>query len=679
MSLKKFRKSVTSLTLGALLITNLGVSGFVKASGNDEKLPEMKEKVENLTTVTVSGENNTGFGEITEVAEIEEEKDSITTENTEESEIIEIEEVIEDNDNSEEETPIDSRSIPSERGKLDRHCQGVVSGYLDAATLIKMKQVNKKTADGTKCSGFITNYIEHFYNKFTETKTYAELTPDYAGNCLYSLSPGDKCGYLCDSSESALALQKLFRTNVRLVPLTQNFINDEEITTGLELDFNRITRKQHHTLYLFLPKYYKVGREDPEKYNQIAEDLFKLEMRLLNKDYIRSLSSQRNYIPSVDEFALFKEKSPTGMIYCNVPTLPTSASEMRGKVYAYNVLKKECLLHRHSSLRILPGKSAAEKEQYFEERVLPIVGDEQNQPKPGLPEELLARIRKRAGVSDLEFNKIYQMVQENIPGPRDNHQCFDYEKISQMTPYYPANPRRKIGYVRCFENPNKKSTITLDGKEVQLTYEELRSMQLFQEMPVWRMFGINTHTAKMYLEAELGRDARNLSEIWALSLVKPQRFKQILIDLSKYGTMERADIANLHNILRTIANNPGDQLRYQFRQNLGEETLQNVITLLRFLQTPYEYNELFLSRAIVQLLLQSEYWMGSTTEPEERVLELFLQHGLARNGSATVNNLITAIRKRPNPTDRYFSNEYLKYKSYLKSVFPDAFTETLQF
>ncbi|MBQ3093121.1 MAG: hypothetical protein IJC57_02570, partial [Clostridia bacterium] len=79
MDLKKFRKSVTALTLGTLLMTNLGLPVFVKASGNDEKLPEMNEKVENLTTVTVSEENNTGSGEITEVAEIEEEKDSITT------------------------------------------------------------------------------------------------------------------------------------------------------------------------------------------------------------------------------------------------------------------------------------------------------------------------------------------------------------------------------------------------------------------------------------------------------------------------------------------------------------------------------------------------------------------------------------------------------------------------
>ena len=60
-------------------MTNLGVPVFVKASGNDEKLPEMKEKVENLTTVTVSGENNTVSGEITEVAEIEEEKDCVSS------------------------------------------------------------------------------------------------------------------------------------------------------------------------------------------------------------------------------------------------------------------------------------------------------------------------------------------------------------------------------------------------------------------------------------------------------------------------------------------------------------------------------------------------------------------------------------------------------------------------
>ena len=677
MGLKKFRKTATALILGTLLITNLGVPVFVKASGNDEKLPEMKEKVENLTTVTVSGENNTGSGEITEVAEIEEEKDSITTENTEESEIIEIEEVIEDDDNSEEETPIDSGPIPSERGKLDEFHQGVVSSYLDAATLIKMKQVNKKTADGTKCSGFITDYIENFYNKFTETKTHRELKPDYAGNCLYSLSPGDRNGYLCDSSESAIALQKLFRTQVRLVPLTHDFIHDERITKDLKLDFNRIIRKQYHTLYLFLPRYYMVGQNDPVEYNQISEDLFKLEKRLLDKNYIRSLSSQKNYIPEADKFAFFKRGFPSGRITCIAPKFPAATSEMRRKVYAYNVLKKECLLHWHSALRILPGNSNAAREQYFEERVLPIVGVEQNHPKKDLPKELLDLLQHT--VDEEEFNKIYQMVQGEIPKPDGNHQSFDYKKIHQMPRWDFDSPRREIGSVCCFENPDKKSTITLDGKEVQLTYDELRSMQLFQEMPVWRMFGINTYTATMYLRAEIGRDVKALYGPWALSLIEPQRFEQILIDLYKYGAMESRDIMNFHDILQTIADNPGGRLRYQSRKNLNEETLQNVITLLRFLQTPYEYNELFLRRAIVKLLLQTEGWKECTKKPEERVIEMFIAKDLVKSDSDTVKKLIEAIRNRPNPAGRTFAKEYNEYESYLNSVFPDAFTRRLRF
>ena len=534
-----------------------------------------------------------------------------------------------------------------------------------------MKQVNKKTADGTECSGFITDYIENFYNKFTETKTHVELTPDYAGNCLYSLNSGDRNGYLCDSSESAIALQKLFKTQVRLVPLTQDFIHDEEIKQGLQLDFNRIVIKDFYTLYLLLPKYYKVGQKDPEAYNKISEDLFKLEMRLLNKDYIRSLSSQRTYIPNVDNFVCFKKTYRSGRIGTGIPKLPAATSEMQSTLYTYKALKKECLLHRHSSLRILPGKSKAEKEQYFEERVLPIVGVEHTQPKPDLPKELLDRIRTDNEMTEIEFNKIYQMVQAEVQGTGNANQRFDYGKLQKM-------PRYTILSVRSFENPNKKSTITLNEKTVELTYEDLRRMQLFQELPIWRMFGINTCTATMYLRAEIGRDVEALYEPWALSLIKSQRFEQILINLYEYGLMDLCDITSLHGILQEIAKNPGNHLRCQFRKNLNEETLQNVITLLSFLQTPYEYNELFLRRAIAELLLQTQGWCAKTVEPEHRVLELFLKNGLVRDDSDTVKKLIEAIRNRPNPTGCIDKTEYSKYKSYLNSVFPDAFTPTLR-
>ena len=149
MDLKKFRKSVTALTLGMFLVANLGMSVFVKASDDGQKLPETTEKVENLT-VTVPEENNNDSSEITEITEIEEKKDSITEENTNKSEIIEIDEIIEDKKTTKsKEIPIGSKQITPGSAKLDEYHQGVVASYLDADTLTKMEQVNKKTADGT--------------------------------------------------------------------------------------------------------------------------------------------------------------------------------------------------------------------------------------------------------------------------------------------------------------------------------------------------------------------------------------------------------------------------------------------------------------------------------------------------------------------------------------------------
>ena len=110
-----------------------------------------------------------------------------------------------------------------------------------------------------------------------------------------------------------------------------------------------------------------------------------------------------------------------------------------------------------------------------------------------------------------------------------------------------------------------------------------------------------------------------------------------------------------------------------------KQTLQNVITLLQFLQTPYEYNELFLSRAIVRLLLQAEGWDGRTKEPEQRVLALFIQHGLVRCDSETVRKLIEAIKTKPHPDIDNRGEEYCRYETYLESVFPDAFTKRLRF
>ena len=352
---------------------------------------------------------------------------------------------------------------------------------------------------------------------------------------------------------------------------------------------------------------------------------------------------------------------------------------MQSTLYTYKALKKECLLHRHSSLRILPGKSKAEKEQYFEERVLPIVGVEHTQPKPDLPKELLDRIRTDNEMTEIEFNKIYQMVQAEVQGTGNANQRFDYDKIHQMPRHGLDTPRNPVANVYCFENPHKKSTITLDGKKVQLEYDDLRSMQLFQELPVWRLFGVHTYTTNQYLEHELRKDVETLYGPWALSLVEPQRFKHILINLYKYGSMSRCDIENLQDILKTIAKRPGDYLRSQFKTHLNEETLQNVITLLQFLQTPYEYNELFLSRAIVRLLLQGEGWDGRTKEPEQRVLTLFLQHGLVRCDSETVRKLIEAIKTKPHPDIDNRDEEYCRYESYLESVFPDAFTKRLRF
>ena len=256
---------------------------------------------------------------------------------------------------------------------------------------------------------------------------------------------------------------------------------------------------------------------------------------------------------------------------------------MQSTLNTYKALKTECLLHRQSALRLLPGQSNAEKETYFEEHILPIVGVEQDHPNPELPTELLDRIKKNNEMTEIEFNKIYQMVQAEVQGTGNANQRFDYDKIHQMPRHGLDTPRNPVANVYCFENPHKKSTITLDGKKVQLEYDDLRSMQLFQELPVWRLFGVHTYTTNQYLEHELRKDVETLYGPWALSLVEPQRFKHILINLYKYGSMSRCDIENLKDILKTIAKEPGDHLRYQFKTHSNEANVakcDNLTTIL---------------------------------------------------------------------------------------------------
>ena len=324
MDLKKFRKSVTALTLGMFLVANLGMSVFVKASDDGQKLPETTEKVEKIrkpvkaltlgTTiitciglaklfldkvvnvkenvenpkVTVSEENNNNSSEITEITKIEEKKDSITAENTNKSEIIEIDEIIEDDGNSEEENS-------TKRSKLGEYHQGVVASYLDAETLTKMKQVNKKTADGTKCFGFITQYIENFYEKFTQRIGKLDDYSNNIGNYLCVDDLFNLDGFLCEDLSSAGKLLHLLEQQVKVVFVKKDFTNDPEIIKGLNLNFNTIVHKYYYhgsnngngentyAICAFFPRSYQVQYVEDKP---IAKDLKLLYLRLKKHGYL---------------------------------------------------------------------------------------------------------------------------------------------------------------------------------------------------------------------------------------------------------------------------------------------------------------------------------------------------------------------------------------------------------
>ena len=154
-----------------------------------------------------------------------------------------------------------------------------------------MKQVNKKTDDGTKCSGFITDYIENFYNKFTQTIWYMSDYTGHKGNYLYKDINAD--GFLCEDLSSAEKLLHLLEKQVNVVFVKKGFTNDPEITEGLSLNFNTIVHKYYYNRDNINENIYAICAFFPRAYNAekdthitISKDLQLLYLRLKKKGYL---------------------------------------------------------------------------------------------------------------------------------------------------------------------------------------------------------------------------------------------------------------------------------------------------------------------------------------------------------------------------------------------------------